>query len=324
MFQLTSALGHVSNSLDVLVHSYAAIAEWRATTMRLLSFEQALISVKSSAQSNNSIIKYGNGSLGPSSSADGPEKSGNFRMCISEIKLPDGQPLWKDLKLEIYRGQRVLISGPEGIGKSILFKALAGIWPYVDGCEMEFPVDDASEILFVPQRPALPGRCSLAEALSYPELPKAYDRDQLVSVLHRIGLEELLHAPSKDQAPKLDLKNVESNEDISKNNAEPNEDVSRIEEWPMLLSPGQQQRLAIGHVLLRKPRMLFLDEATSNVSKDTALELYCLLMEALPEGAVMVSISHDVETLAPLHDIVFTTEEQGATKILKPRMTGNA
>jgi ABC-type uncharacterized transport system fused permease/ATPase subunit len=88
------------------------------------------------------------------------------------------------------------------------------------------------------------------------------------------------------------------------------EGLDQVDSWGQRLSPGQQQRLAIGHALLRKPRLLFLDEATSNVSKAAAIELYETVVNQLPDITV-VSISHDVATLEPLHDMHITIKGDG-------------
>jgi len=219
-------------------------------------------------------------------------------------------------------GQRLLISGPEGTGKSVLFKALAGIWPHTAGSRVHLPAR-SSEVLFVPQRPALPKRCTLAEALAYPEAAGTYREEALLQALCDVRLEELAaDAPLSDESTAPgDAKVAPPRDGLEQEHAGTGPEkvglraLRQVDEWSSRLSPGQQQRLAFGHALLRKPRVLFLDEATSNVSKQAALELYETATRQL-DGVTIVSISHDVATLEPLHDVHVAVKGEGAEKEL--------
>merc|ERR1719247_3442975 len=146
------------------------------------------------------------------------------------VRLPDGQLLWKDLSFAIPRGERVLFTGREGIGKSVLFRALAGAWPYVDSgqlwllppelarirqqehkdteaneglsedeSDMGIPdlptgahIVDGRKVLFVPQRSYFPAFCTLRGALAYPEPPQTYEDDAFLAALHDVKLESIL------------------------------------------------------------------------------------------------------------------------------------
>merc|ERR1719407_132452 len=78
--------------------------------------------------------------------------------------------------------------------------------------------------------------------------------------------------------------------------------------WELSLSGGEQQRLAIAHAVLLRPKVLFLDEATSALSEEGTLEVYNLLRQKdiLPEGAAVISISHDLNLLEPVHDVHYS------------------
>merc|ERR1719428_2349450 len=88
-------------------------------------------------------------------------------------------------------------------------------------------------------------------------------------------------------------------------------DLEETANWSMILSGGEQQRLALARVMLRQPMCLFMDEATSAVGKDGTLELYSMLRKegVLPKGASLVTISHKVDLLTPLHDTKYAYEE---------------
>jgi len=330
LFQLTGTVGNVAGSLDWFVRSYGSVTDWRATADRLLSFEDAIDEIRKQAYHAADSVSGGQqaslppqrlgstGSNGGSSTEDelaleanmadgtgGPDAAGFF-VRFSEIRLPSGEPIFQNISLKLKRGQHALISGPEGVGKSVFFKALAGIWPHVTDGSVTLPGGDSRQVLFVPQRPALPRRCSLGDALAYPELSGAYSDDQLRTALLDVRLSRLL-----DQLDEVDGDGASDHAGNGQLVAQPSTalmGLHQVQDWGSRLSPGEQQRLAVGHVLLRRPRLLFLDEATSNVSTEAAQELYKVLFHHLPEGTIIISISHDVATLKPLHDLHFVAE----------------
>jgi len=334
LFQLTGTVGNVAGSLDWFVRSYGSVTDWRATADRLLSFEEAIDDIRKQAgQAPDSVgggqqasqppqMLGSTGSNGGHGAEDelvseanmadgtgGPvaADAAGFFVRFSEIRLPSGELIFRDISLKLGRGQRALISGPEGVGKSVFFKALAGIWPHIKDGSVCFPSGDSSQVLFVPQRPALPRRCSLGHALAYPEVREAYSDDQLRTALLDVRLSQLL-----DQVDEADGEGNNGHAENGQLVTQPSTDLvglDQVQDWGSRLSPGEQQRLAVGHVLLRRPRLLFLDEATSNVSTEAAKDLYKVLFHRLPEGAILVSISHDVATLKPLHDLHFVAEQ---------------
>jgi putative ATP-binding cassette transporter len=183
------------------------------------------------------------------------------------LHLPSGLPLTQPLSTEIHVGQRILVTGPSGCGKSTLFRAIAGIWPYGSG-GIEIPKE--AKLLFLPQKSYLPIG-SLRAAVTYPAAENAY-KD--LAIKHYFELCKLPHL-----ADKLD----------------------ESDNWSQRLSPGEQQRLAFVRVLLTQPEILFLDEASSALDADTEDALYQLILEELPDAAI-VSIAHR-EVMAKYHQI---------------------
>jgi vitamin B12/bleomycin/antimicrobial peptide transport system ATP-binding/permease protein len=181
------------------------------------------------------------------------------------LNLPNGQPLLAPWTGMIHPGQRILVDGPSGCGKSTLFRAIAGIWPYGSGT-IEIP--NQARLLFVPQKSYLPIG-PLRAAMAYPAAANAYpDR----AINHYLGLCRLPHL-----ADKLD----------------------EADNWSTRLSPGEQQRLAFVRVLLARPEMIFLDEASSALDGETEQVLYQLLLQELPQAAI-ISIAHR-ELVAKYH-----------------------
>ena len=184
------------------------------------------------------------------------------------LDLPHGIKLSEKFDAMIHDGERILVSGPSGCGKSTLFRALADIWPYGTGT-IEIPA--VKKLLFLPQRSYLPIN-SLRAAINYPASVTAY-KD--LAIIHYLELCKLPHL-----IPKLD----------------------EVDNWSHRLSPGEQQRLAFVRALLHRPNVLFLDEATSALDAETEKELYELIIQELPESAI-ISIAHraSVASYHPRH-----------------------
>jgi vitamin B12/bleomycin/antimicrobial peptide transport system ATP-binding/permease protein len=173
------------------------------------------------------------------------------------LNLPGGSTLLSNLSLKAQPGDRVLFKGPSGSGKSTLFRAFAGIWPFSKG-QSHLP-DDA---MFIPQRPYFPDG-SLRDALAYPQPATQYSDDALRQALTDALLPQL--------TGRLDDKDA----------------------WSQKLSGGEQQRLAIARVLLKKPAWIFADEATSALDEAAEKSVYeKLLAHVKAVGGGLVSIAH--------------------------------
>lgn len=165
----------------------------------------------------------------------------------------------------IRSGEHVILKGPSGSGKSTLLRTLAGFWPYIKG-HISMPAP--SEMMFIPQKPYIPMGTS-AEAASYPL--ETADEEILSPLLVECGLSHLMEKTDTEA------------------------------DWSHILSLGEQQKLAFVRVFLRKPKWVFLDEATSAMDEETEEKMYRLLT-ALP-GTTVISIGHR-STLDKWHDRV--------------------
>lgn len=191
------------------------------------------------------------------------ESADLLRVDGLRVSRPDGHALIAGLSLHLRPGQALLVQGASGAGKTTLLRALAGLWPFAQGT-VERPTGDRA--LFLPQRTYLP-LGSLRTALAYPagEHGDAAMRDALAQV-------QLGHLSDR---------------------------LDEGADWSHILSPGEQQRLAFARVLLTRPRIVFLDEATSAMDEGLENAMYRLLLGALPQ-AVVVSVGHR-STLNALH-----------------------
>ena len=181
------------------------------------------------------------------------------------VNRPDGRPLIEQLRIHLTGGDALLVSGASGSGKTTLLRSLAGLWPYAHGSVSR---PDDGDAMFLSQQPYLP-LGSLRAALAYPEPAETLTDEQAEVVLTQVRLRPL---------------------------------VGRLDEataWSRTLSPGEQQRLGFGRVLINRPKIVFLDEATAALDESTEHHLYTLLRTQLPT-TILVSVGHR-NTLTPLH-----------------------
>ncbi len=263
LMQTASAFGQVQDSLSFIVTSYTDIAEWRSVVLRLLGFEHALARVRAEAAVEG--VRRG------------PGTDGELSLDHVDLQLPGGRPLVEGVSLDFRPGDTALISGPTGAGKSTLFRAIAGIWPFGRG-EIRLPRD--SRVLFLPQKPYLPIG-TLREVVSYPTPAAGVDDPAIRDALQAVGLPQL--------APRLDER----------------------AHWALALSPGEQQCIAFARALVQKPDWLFLDEATSAVDEETEVRLYSLVRERLP-ATTLVSVGHR-STLRAFHARRLVVTPNGAS-----------
>ena len=243
LVQTASAFGQVQDALSYIVSSYTELAEWRAVVERLAGFGRAI--ERAHAEAAVEGIRRTE------------EDGAALALKDVDLLLPGGRPLMHGVDLTFRRGDNALISGPTGSGKSTLFRAIAGIWPFGRG-EISMPAH--GRVLFLPQKPYLPIG-TLREVVSYPNLPGAVDDAVLRETLEAVGLSEM--------AGRLD----------------------ESAHWALRLSPGEQQRIAFARALVQKPDWLFLDEATSAVDEDGEARLYTLLRDRLP-NTTLLSVGH--------------------------------
>lgn len=190
------------------------------------------------------------------------------------LDLPTGDRLLAHTALQVQAGDSILLNGPSGSGKSTLFRALAGIWPLASG-RVALPASS----MFIPQRPYFPN-APLRDALAYPEPATKYDDETLKQALRDALLPQLV-----DQ---LDVTDA----------------------WSQKLSGGEQQRLALARVFLKKPTWIFADEATSALDEEAERTLYGKLLAMVKAGnGAIVSIAHR-QTVATFHSQRWTLEKR--------------
>lgn len=257
LMQVSNAFGYVQSSLSYFIDMYTAIAQWQAVVMRLTYFGNHMQEVAQDADRFH-LERF---ATSKKVSAD-----------AMQVNLPDGTPLLEKITFSLNQGENVLIKGISGSGKSTLLRAIAGIWPFVEG-KINLPERD--QLMFIPQKPYIP-LGTLREALLYPgSKPVSDDELRLLLVRCQIGYLQ----------DKLDL----------------------TADWSHVLSVGEQQRLAFVRAHIQQPIWLFLDEATSALDEETEAKMYSLLVEFLPMTTV-VSVGHR-STLNKYHQKVLRLDK---------------
>ncbi len=274
--QASIAFSQVLFSVSYIVNNVDRLAAFSASISRLEGFQSKIDS-----------LAGGHALLDP-----GPAPAGAFEVRQSSsdaivlrhvdlVPPRTGRHLIRDLNLTIGPGDRLLVVGPSGCGKTSFLRLVSGLWPPAAGQVERPPV---GELMFIPQKPyMLLG--SLREQLCYPQSPDNFSDDQLRHVLEQVRLPDLVR-----RYPDLDIK----------------------QDWPRLLSLGEQQRLGFARLLLNSPRFVVLDEATSALDVVTEQALYGMLV-GLDMG--FVSVGHR-PTLRDYHDIVLELDGTGAWRLM--------
>eukprot|EP00871_Galdieria_phlegrea_P005475 jgi/Galph1/5929/GphlegSOOS_G4573.1 len=198
------------------------------------------------------------------------------------IISPDRTILCRDLNLEVPPGVNVLITGPNGCGKSSLFRVLAGLWP-VYGKRLYRP--ESSKIFYVPQRPYL-ALGTLRDQIIYPLTKEEAEERGCTDEL----LKKLLHEVYLD--------------DIGQRKG----GLDAVCDWSDVLSGGEKQRIAMARLFFHQPVYAVLDECTSAVSLDVEGHLYT---SAKNRQITLLTVSHR-PSLWRFHEKILRFDGQGS------------
>ena len=215
---------------------------------------------------------------------DSPTFSSGNSILIQHADLypPNGgQQIINDLSLNVEESEKLLVVGPSGCGKTSLLRMISGLWNPRQG-SVQRPA--SGDLLFIPQKPYMI-LGSLREQLCYPADEDRFSDDQLKAVLEEVRLLQIV-----ERYPDLDVK----------------------QDWPRILSLGEQQRLAFGRLLLNAPRFVVLDEATSALDVKIEKHLYKLLED---RDLAVISVGHR-STLIDFHDSVLELLGNGKWRLI--------
>ena len=320
-----SLLLKASESLGKLIQSKKNLQNMKGYAEELWEFQETLVEINENAKLEGTI----NGTLAlPSNDADndeqnskesgenaeqpllsGPNVEYGDEITFNHVPLitPKGNVLVKDLTFTIKPGDNLLIIGPNGCGKSSLFRILGGLWDVQDPGKLVVPYS-RKDLFYLPQRSYFTYG-TLREQIIYPQSYDEYrenilqmkkdnstsagnsilikDDEYLVKLLHQVNLDHLLEyhedsdSENEDRAERI-------NTDTSCLFMLPC--LDRVEKWPDLLSVGEQQRLAMIRLYYHQPKFAVLDECTSSISSDLERECYRIATQDLK--ITVLSVCH--------------------------------
>jgi len=244
LIMVAGAFTQVQGAMRWFVDNFSRLADWGAAIHRVARFREALDALPAIAEGSEEIKRA-------------PHPEGYLAFEGVRILLPDGQIVIEDANVTVMPGERVLIVGETGSGKSTLFRAVAGLWPWGSGTILTPPL---KTMAFLPQRPYLP-LGTLRNALTYPAAPDACPDADVRKALERCDLAHLI--------AKLD-------------------EAAR---WDKELSLGEQERLAFARLVLNKPSWVFLDEATAALDEESQARVMGLFNDELKD-TTLLSIGH--------------------------------
>jgi putative ATP-binding cassette transporter len=240
LMMAVGAFIQVQQALRWFIDNFGTIADWRATLQRVASFREAVMAVETLDKAA-SRIEFAE------------DSEGKFRFENLEIATPTGCTMLKEKQVEIAPGDRVLIVGEPGMGKTILFRAIAGLWPWGAG-RIARPADEKTA--FISRRPYVPPG-TLRAALAYPAADAAYADSDLVAALESVRLGHLASA------------------------------LDRVARWDRELSEEEQQRLSFARLRLQQPRWIVIDEALDALDDHARKVVLDLLRTDLADAAVI-------------------------------------
>uniref|UniRef100_A0A673BJG9 ATP-binding cassette, sub-family D (ALD), member 3a n=1 Tax=Sphaeramia orbicularis TaxID=375764 RepID=A0A673BJG9_9TELE len=179
------------------------------------------------------------------------------------LATPNGDVLIRDLSFEVRSGTNVLVCGPNGCGKSSLFRVLGELWPLFGG---HLTKPERGKLFYVPQRPYMT-LGSLRDQVIYPDT-----------------LEEQRRKGISDQVLKEYLDNVQLGHILDREGS-----WDTVQDWMDVLSGGEKQRMAMARLFYHKPQFAILDECTSAVSVDVEDYIYS---HCRTVGITLFTVSH--------------------------------
>jgi len=255
LMMAAGAFTQAQSSLRWFIDNFSVIADWRAALLRVASFRHALVTTDE-PRGFESRIAYSEGD------------PGEIALDHLEIVSSANADILKEANVVVRTGERVLILGAPGTGKTQLFRALAGLWPWGAGKIIR---PRGEQIFYLPRgTPYLP-RGTLREVLAYPLKSESFSDNDFTRALYRLGLERLAQL------------------------------LDETHRWDRELSQDEQLCLAFARLLIQKPPWVLID-GTLGALDDDVLELFIdvLTKELQRTGVIHIGGAGQAHSLFPV------------------------
>ncbi|ERI13866.1 ABC transporter ATP-binding protein/permease [Brucella sp. RRSP16] len=255
LMMAVGAFTQVHNALRWFVDNFGAIADWRATLLRVASFRQAVLHMDALGHLDRQIDLATND---------------DDRLTLDNVSIaaPDQCLKLSRKAFSVKPGERVLVTGGTETQRTLLFRALGGLWPWGEG-RIGMPAGDG--VAFMPRAPYFPPG-NLKGVIVYPLDIKKFSEQDLENVLRRAGLERL--ATSLDHAAR----------------------------WDRVLTDDERQCIAFARLILQKPQWIVIDGALDGLDAEAYDRIRDMLNTELKDAAVIhLGKPH-------LHDGLFTQQ----------------
>ena len=242
MMMAAAAFTQAQGSLRWFVDNFSAIADWRATLLRVANFRQALVATVVDENGFKSRITYAEG------------EPGVLRIENLRVDSSVGAEVFKERDVVINAGEHVLICGAPGEGKTPLFRALAGLWPWGSG---SITLPRGEQILYLPRgTPYLP-RGTLREVLAYPLKVDEFEASRYPLALEQLGVARL--TPSLDETHR----------------------------WDRELNQDEQLSIALARIVLHAPPWVLLDDTFTSLDDETLERVVDIFTHSLKKTTVI-------------------------------------
>jgi putative ATP-binding cassette transporter len=270
------AFTQVQSSLRWFVDNFSVIADWRATLLRVASFRRVVTDMDS-LHRIESQIAYEEGA------------SDEFVISKLEITSPGGVTKFKEANVVIKPGARVVIVGEPAAGKTLLFHALAGLWPWGSGTVKR---PRGQSIYYMPRSAYWPPG-TMREALAYPS-----------------DAEQIKHKTFRDALNDLNLKELEP-------------DLDKSRDWREELNEDQLTRLAFVRTLIHEPSWILIDEALDFVDARSRALITGALEKRL-KGSAVIHIGRQLPNDGTFHTFVHLINDRTARKLPRRKVRRGA
>ncbi|CAO3681337.1 unnamed protein product [Rhizopus stolonifer] len=271
-----------SDAAGRIMYAYKEVTELAGYTSRVNDLLQVFEDVKVGKYQKNLVSSVSIESNAKTLEGRGKiVQSENIEFENVPIVSPNGDILVPKLTFHVKPGMHLLIVGPNGCGKSSLFRILGGLWPVYGGTVHK---PSHKDIFYIPQRPYL-SMGTLRDQILYPDTiedmkKKNVTDENLLDILKVVQIEHIVEREGGWDSEK---------------------------EWFISLSGGDKQRIAMARLFYHAPRYTILDECTSAVSMDIEKIMYT---HATALGISLLTVSHR-PSLWKYHNFILQYDGQG-------------